>query len=136
MLWTLHRVLAVTQIESRALELEVDMDDLDAARKRGEWAMGRIAFDLRLEVIEGEWSEIWREWGLWQVEIELACGEWDGGNSAAKYVSHFFQTGSKEYIAWWQLAARVGLRLQATGMIVEDADEGGGVMTVGDGAVV
>lgn len=126
----------MTQIESRALELEVDMDDLDAARKRGEWAMGRIAFDLRLEVIEGEWSEIWREWGLWQVEIELACGKWDGGNSAAKYVSHFFQTGSKEYIAWWQLAARVGLRLQATGMIVEDADEGGGVMTVGDGAVV
>lgn len=65
-LWTLlGRVLAVTRMRFGALELEGDVQDLDTVRKSGEWAMGRIAFDWSLQVIEGEGSEMWREWGLW-----------------------------------------------------------------------
>ena len=74
-------------MQRRALELEAHVRNLDAARRRGEWAMARVALDRCLQVIEAEGSEIPTEWRLWRVEIELARGNWDGANSAAKYVS-------------------------------------------------
>jgi DnaJ family protein C protein 7 len=73
-------------MQSRALELEAHVRSLDAAR-RGEWAMARIALDWCLQVVEAEGSEIPTEWQVWRVETELARGNWDGVNSAAKYVS-------------------------------------------------
>jgi DnaJ family protein C protein 7 len=76
-----------TQMQSRALELEAHVRNLDAARRRGEWAMARIALDRCLQVVEAEGSETPTEWRVWRVEIELARGNWDGANSAAKYVS-------------------------------------------------
>ena len=77
-------------MQACALELEAHMRNLDAARKRGEWVMARIALDRCSQVIEAEGSEIPTEWRLWRVEIELARGNWDGANSATKYVSLFF----------------------------------------------
>lgn len=74
-------------MQARALELEAHVRNLDAARRRGEWAMARVALDRCLQVVEAEGSEIPTEWRLWRVEIELARGNWDGANSAAKYVS-------------------------------------------------
>jgi DnaJ family protein C protein 7 len=75
-----------TQMQARALELEAHVRNLDAARKRGEWAMARVALDRCLRAVEAEGSEIPTEWRLWRVEIELARGNWDGANAAAKYV--------------------------------------------------
>lgn len=91
---TLREVLAAepgnaqaTQAHARALELEAHVRILDGARRRGEWALARIALDRCLGVVEAEGSEIPIEWRLWRVEIELARGNWDSANSAAKYVA-------------------------------------------------
>jgi hypothetical protein len=73
-------------MQARALELEAHVRNLDAARRRREWAMARVALDRCLRVVEAEGSEIPIEWRVWRVEIELARGNWDGANSAAKYV--------------------------------------------------
>jgi DnaJ family protein C protein 7 len=51
--------------------------------------MVRVMLNWYLQVIKAEGSEIpiITEWQVWQVEIELAWGNWDGTNSTAKYVS-------------------------------------------------
>jgi hypothetical protein len=67
--------------------------NLEMSRRRGEWAMVRIALDRCLRVVDAEGSEIPIEWRVWRVEIELARGNWDGANSVAKCVlslSFFF----------------------------------------------
>jgi DnaJ family protein C protein 7 len=79
-----------TQMQTRALELEAHVRNLEGARRRGEWAIARIALDRCLAVVEAEGSEIPIEWRLWRVEIELARGNWDSANSAAKYVLALF----------------------------------------------
>jgi DnaJ family protein C protein 7 len=93
---TLREVLAAepgnaqaTQAHARALELEAHVRNLDGARRRGEWGLARIALYRCLGVVEAEGSEIPIEWRLWRVEIELARGNWDSANSAAKYVRAF-----------------------------------------------
>jgi DnaJ homolog subfamily C member 7 len=90
---TLRGVLAAepgsapaVQMHAKALELEAHVRNLEASRRRGEWAMARVALDRCLLAIEAEGSEIPTEWRLWQVEIELGRGNWDGANSAAKCV--------------------------------------------------
>lgn len=75
-------------MQTRALELEAHVRNLEASRRRGEWAMARVALDRCLQVVEAEGSDIPTEWRLWRVEIELSRGNWDGANSAAKCV-HF-----------------------------------------------
>jgi DnaJ family protein C protein 7 len=78
------------QMQARALELEAHVRNLEAARRRGEWAMARVALERCLRSVEAEGSEIPVEWRVWRVEIELARANWDGANSAAKYVAPFF----------------------------------------------
>jgi DnaJ family protein C protein 7 len=73
-------------MQTKALELEAHVRNLEMSRRRGEWAMARIALDRCLRVVEAEGSEIPIEWRVWRVEIELARGNWDGANSAAKWV--------------------------------------------------
>jgi len=73
-------------MQTRALELEAHVRNLEMSRRRGEWPMARIALDRCLRVVEAEGTEIPIEWRVWRVEIELARGNWDGANSAAKYV--------------------------------------------------
>jgi DnaJ homolog subfamily C member 7 len=75
-----------TQLQTKALELEAHVRNLEMSRRRGEWAMARIALDRCMRVVEAEGSEIPIEWRVWRVEIELARGNWDGANNAAKYV--------------------------------------------------
>ncbi|KAH9991103.1 hypothetical protein BJV77DRAFT_553430 [Russula vinacea] len=71
-----------TQMQTRALELEAHVRNLEMSRRRGEWAMARIALDRCLRAVEAEGSEIPIEWRIWRVEIELARGNWDGANSS------------------------------------------------------
>lgn len=95
---TLRAVLAAepdsalaAQMHARALELEAHIRNLVASRQRREWGMARIALDRCLQAVEAEGSEIPTEWRQWRVELELARGNWDGANSAAKWVpSHPF----------------------------------------------
>lgn len=72
-----------TQMQTKALELEAHVRNLEMSRRRGEWPMARIALDRCLRVVESEGSEIPIEWRVWRVEIELARGNWDGANGAA-----------------------------------------------------
>jgi DnaJ family protein C protein 7 len=73
-----------TQMQTRALELEAHVRNLEMSRRRGEWGMARIALERCLRVVEAEGSEIPIEWRIWRVEIELARGNWDGANGAAR----------------------------------------------------
>lgn len=59
-------------MQTKALELEAHVRNLETSRRRGEWAMARIALDRCLRVVEAEGSEIPIEWRVWRVEIELA----------------------------------------------------------------
>ena len=77
-------------MQTRALELEAHVRNLETSRRRGEWAMARMALDRCLRVVEAEGSEIPIEWRLWRIEIELARGNWDAANSAAKCVLSLF----------------------------------------------
>ena len=90
---TLRAVLAAeptsapaAQMQARALELEAHTRNLIASRQRREWGMARIALERCLHAIEAEGSEIPTEWRQWRVELELARGNWDAANSAAKCV--------------------------------------------------
>ena len=74
------------QMHTRALELEAHTRNLVAARQRREWGMARIALERCLQVVEAEGSETPTEWRQWRVELELARGNWEGANSAAKCV--------------------------------------------------
>jgi hypothetical protein len=76
-------------MHARALELEAHTRNLVTSRQRREWGMARIALDRCLLAVEAEGSEIPTEWRQWRVELELARGNWDGANSAAKCVSPF-----------------------------------------------
>ena len=89
-----------TQLQTRALELEAHVRNLELSRRRGEWGMARIALDRCLRVVEAEASEIPIEWRIWRVEIELARGNWDGANSAVKCVSSFFFF-FPVLVGWW-----------------------------------
>ena len=86
------------QMQAKALALEAHVRNLEASRRRGEWGMARVALERCLQAIEADASEIPTEWRLWRVEIELARGNWDGANGAAKCVSclNFF-------FFWWFL---------------------------------
>ena len=77
-------------MQTKALELEAHVRNLEMSRRRKEWGMARIALDRCLRVVEAEGSEIPIEWRVWRVEIELARGNWDGANGAAKYVLSLF----------------------------------------------
>jgi len=78
------------QMQERALELEAHVRNLEAARRRGEWAMACVVLERCLRGVEADGSEIPVEWHVWRIEIELARANWDGANSAVKYVVTFF----------------------------------------------
>ena len=77
-------------MQTKALELEAHVRNLEMSRRRREWGMARVALDRCLRVVEAEGSEIPIEWRVWRVEIELARGNWDGANGAAKCVLSLF----------------------------------------------
>jgi DnaJ family protein C protein 7 len=54
--------MQVTQMQACTLELEAHIHNLDAARKRGEWVMARIALDRCLQVVKAKGSKIPTKW--------------------------------------------------------------------------
>lgn len=101
-------------MQTRALELEAHVRNLEMSRRRGEWAMARIALDRCLRAVEAEGSEIPIEWRIWRVEIELARGNWDGANSSVKCVFFLsFSTGDCRHGFLTCLVGSDALRLQS-----------------------
>jgi DnaJ homolog subfamily C member 7 len=76
---------AALALQKKVLELEAHLRNFENARSRKEWGMARLALGKCLQGIEGEGGEIPIEWRLWGVELELARGNWDAANIAAKY---------------------------------------------------
>lgn len=83
---------AAADLQAKALALEVHLQNFRDARERADWGMARLALDKCLQSIDGEGGEIPTEWRLWRVELELARGNWDAANTAAKFVSHLIST--------------------------------------------
>lgn len=75
------------QLKSKISELESHLKTFDAARGKKDWGLARLALDKCLNGIEGEGEEIPTEWKVWRLEMELAKGNLDTANSAAKYAS-------------------------------------------------
>jgi DnaJ family protein C protein 7 len=73
-------------MQTRALELEAQVYNLELSCRRREWSMAWIALERCLGVVEAEGSEIPIEWRIRRIEIELAQGNWDGANSAVECV--------------------------------------------------
>ncbi|KAG6809565.1 hypothetical protein H0H92_015747 [Tricholoma furcatifolium] len=72
-----------TQLREKVQVLEGHLHTLDAARKKKNWGLARLALDKCLQSIEGEGAEIPEEWRTWRVELELAKGNWDAAGIAA-----------------------------------------------------
>ena len=75
-----------SQLKAKADELDGHLSNFEAARGRKDWAMARLALDKCFQGIEGEGSEVPAEWRVWRVELELARGNLDPAETAAKYV--------------------------------------------------
>lgn len=74
---------AAIQLRDKVQVLEGHIRNLDAARKRKNWGLARLALDKCLQSIEGEGAEVPTEWRTWRVELELAKGNWDAANAEA-----------------------------------------------------
>jgi len=66
--------------------LEGHVRNVDAARKKRDWGMARLALDKCLQSIESEGAEVPMEWRCWRVELELCKRNLDGASAAAKWV--------------------------------------------------
>lgn len=75
---------AALQLRDKVQVLEGHVRTLDAARKRKDWGLARLALDKCLQAIEGEGGEIPAEWRTSRVELELCRGNWEAANAAAK----------------------------------------------------
>ncbi|KAG6860002.1 hypothetical protein C0995_000644 [Termitomyces sp. Mi166 len=71
------------QLRDKVQVLEGHLRNLDAARKKKNWSLARLALDKCLQAIEGEGAEVPTEWRTWRVELELAKGNWEAANVAA-----------------------------------------------------
>lgn len=90
---TIKDILAVESANAPALQLREKIKALEGhvknflnARVKKEWGLARLALDKCLQAIEGEGGEVPTEWRIWRVELELARGNWENANMAAKYV--------------------------------------------------
>jgi DnaJ family protein C protein 7 len=88
---TLRAILALEPKNAPALQLQSEISLLEGhlrnfenAKAKKEWAHARLALDKCLQGIEGEGGEIPTNWRLWRVELELACGNLEAANTAAK----------------------------------------------------
>jgi DnaJ family protein C protein 7 len=75
---------AAIQLRDKVQLLEGHVRNLDAARKRKDWGLARLALDKCMQSIEGEGTEVPTEWRIWRIELELCRGNWDAANVAAK----------------------------------------------------
>lgn len=78
------RNTAAIQLRDKVQVLEGHVRNLDAARKRRDWGLARLALDKCTQSIEGEGTEIPIEWRMWRIELELCRGSLDAANIAAK----------------------------------------------------
>lgn len=78
------------QLQGKVLELEAHLRNFEGARERKEWGLARLALDKCLQSIEGQGGEVPAEWRLWRIELDLARGNWDAANTAAKCVPYLF----------------------------------------------
>jgi DnaJ family protein C protein 7 len=78
-----------TQLREKIKVLEGHVKNFENARGKKEWGLARLALDKCLQAIEGEGGEIPEEWRIWRVELELARGNWEAANVAARFVSPF-----------------------------------------------
>jgi DnaJ homolog subfamily C member 7 len=90
---TLNTVLSLDPRNSQAIQLKRKISDLEShlksfsnAREKKDWGMARLALDKCLQGIESEGEEVPTDWRIWRVELELAKGNWENANSAAKCV--------------------------------------------------
>lgn len=74
------------QLREKIKTLEGHVKNFETAKEKKEWGLARLALDKCLQAIEGEGGEIPAEWRIWRVELELARGNWEGANMAAKCV--------------------------------------------------
>ena len=84
---------AALQLQTKVLELEAHLRNLEGARDRKDWGMARLALDKCMQVIEGEGGDIPIQWRLWRVELEIAKKNWDAASMAAKCVFVLFVLG-------------------------------------------
>ncbi|KNZ74968.1 hypothetical protein J132_05367 [Termitomyces sp. J132] len=74
---------AAIQLRDKVQVLEGHLRNLDAARKKKNWSLARLALDKCFQAIEAEGTEIPTEWRTCRIELELAKSNWDAANIAA-----------------------------------------------------
>ncbi|RPD77241.1 protein prenylyltransferase [Lentinus tigrinus ALCF2SS1-7] len=74
---------AALQLQTKVLELEAHLRNLEGARERRDWGMARLALDKCVQVIDGEGGDVPIQWRLWRVELEIAKKNWDAASMAA-----------------------------------------------------
>lgn len=77
---------AAKQLQVKVLELEAHLRNFESARTQKRWSVARLALDKCFQSIDGEAGDVPSEWRCWQIEIELARGDFDAANVTAQYV--------------------------------------------------
>ncbi|TFL02283.1 hypothetical protein BDV98DRAFT_58122 [Pterulicium gracile] len=71
------------QAKVQAEQLQGHLNNVEKARKSGDWGMARLSLDRCLGAVEGQGSEVPIEWRVWKIELEVAKGNWDAAGIAA-----------------------------------------------------
>ncbi|THH08431.1 hypothetical protein EW145_g2718 [Phellinidium pouzarii] len=74
---------AAKQLQAKVLELEAHLRNFEGSMSRKDWGMARLALDRCMQSIEGDAGDVPSEWRCWQIELELARGNWNEANTAA-----------------------------------------------------
>lgn len=82
---------AAKQLQVKVLELEAHLREFERARTQKRWSLARLALDKCLQSIDGEAGDVPSEWRCWQIEIELARGDFDAANVTAQCVVRHLQ---------------------------------------------
>ncbi|KAG6334264.1 hypothetical protein ID866_4821 [Astraeus odoratus] len=75
---------AALQLGEKVVELDKHLHNLDTAKRKKNWALGRLALDKCFQSIDAEGGEVPTQWRIWRVELELGRADWDAANTAAK----------------------------------------------------
>jgi DnaJ family protein C protein 7 len=78
--------LAALQLRNKVAELESHLSHFESAMAKKEWPVARLALDKCMQSIEAEGEEVPIEWRLRRTELEVARGNWDAANTAARCV--------------------------------------------------
>lgn len=72
------------EVKSKVITLEGHITDFFGARAGDRWRMAQVSYEKGRKILEDQGGAIPSEWLCWEVELEIAKGNWDDALKNAK----------------------------------------------------